>query len=40
MIDINVQKCSGDDQINAKIGLESDGVIALLGRSGSGKRAW
>ena len=37
MIDINVQKCFGDFQISAKIGLESDGVIALFGRSGSGK---
>ncbi len=37
MIDINVQKSLGDFQISAKIGLESDGVIALFGRSGSGK---
>ena len=37
MIDINVQKSFGDFQISAKIGLESDGVIALFGRSGSGK---
>ena len=37
MIDMNVQKSLGDFQISAKIGLESDGVIALFGRSGSGK---
>ena len=35
MININIQKSLGDFQISAKIGLESDGVIALFGRSGS-----
>ncbi len=37
MIDINVQKRLGDFRINAKIDVERDGVIALFGRSGSGK---
>jgi len=37
MIDIDIQKALGNFRINARIATQSDGIIALFGRSGSGK---
>ena len=37
MINIDIQKSLGDFQLDAKIESKSDGILALFGRSGSGK---